>query len=306
MGDPNGNFVHDFQGTGFYARVFELCSYAYLESNNFEIDRRHERPDFLVSHGIQRAAVECVTSNPTEGSETDIIASFVKPLSEKEMLEKVMNEFPIRMASILKKKLEKKYWELPHCQGLPFVLMVEPFHEPGSQYYIDDSFARYLYGGSDIHPQLLGPDGFPLVVPIRRHEYKGKSVKSGFFQSNNSEMISAVLYCNQFSVSKFLRLAIQEGIELGIQGQRWGFIESPGQNENIEIDEYEYTIGDPSSPLETWGQGVTIFHNPNAKNPIPESYFNTTSIYEQRDGDLVRNVIEYHPLISFTTFYPRT
>jgi hypothetical protein len=118
MGDPNGNFVRDFQGTGFYARVFELCSYAYLEFNNFEIDRRYERPDFLVSHEKRKVAVECVTSNPTEGSETDIIASFVKPLSEKEMLEKVMNEFPIRMASVLKKKLGKKYWELPHCHIL--------------------------------------------------------------------------------------------------------------------------------------------------------------------------------------------
>lgn len=303
MTDPNGNFVRDFQGRGFYARVFELCCSAYLEFNDFDIDRSYERPDFLVSKEKQKVAIECVTSNPTEGSNTDITALQVEPLSDQEMLDKVMNEFPIRMAGILKKKLEKKYWELPHCKDMPFVLMVSPFHEPGSQYYIDDSLGRYLYGGSDIHPRLVDKNGIPMIVPIRSHTYKGKSVKPGFFLSTQSEMVSAVLYCNQFSISKFLRIAIQERIESDIQGTRWGFVQCPGQNENIEILEYEYNVADSSATLETWGQGVTIFHNPNAKNHVRRDLFKTTSIYEEKDGGLIRNVLDYHPLVSFTNFY---
>lgn len=305
MGDPNGNFVRDFQRNGFYARVFELCCGAYFACSGVDVDRTHESPDFIVSKGGQRVAVECVTSNPTEGSNTDITALKIEPLSIEEVLDKTMNEFPVRMASILRKKLQNRYWDLPHCKGLPVVLMVGPFHEPGSQYYIDDSFARYLYGGYDVHPRLVDRHGLPLTVPIRSHTYRGRSVKPGFFQSTYSEMVSAVLYCNQFSISKFLRIAIQTGIETRIQGTKWGFLETPGRNEEIEIREYECNVGGPSAPIETWGQGITIFHNPNAKNAIPPGFFTTTAVYEQKDGALVRTVHDYHPLISFTIFYPR-
>ncbi len=54
MTDPNGNFVRDFQSEGFYARVFELCCGAYLEFNDFDIERTYERPDFLVSKKNKR------------------------------------------------------------------------------------------------------------------------------------------------------------------------------------------------------------------------------------------------------------
>jgi hypothetical protein len=58
MGDPNGNFVRDFQGDGFHSRVFELACFAYLEEAGLTITRSQtlsphgEAPD---SATIERA-----------------------------------------------------------------------------------------------------------------------------------------------------------------------------------------------------------------------------------------------------------
>jgi hypothetical protein len=66
MGDPNGNFLRDFQKDGFHSRVFELASFAYLEEAGLVIDRSHERPDYLVSAGGFSAAIEALTANPPD------------------------------------------------------------------------------------------------------------------------------------------------------------------------------------------------------------------------------------------------
>src|SRR5258708_37494178 len=49
MGDPNGNFVDDFQADGFHSRLFELACFAYLEEAGLNPDRTHDSPDFLAS-----------------------------------------------------------------------------------------------------------------------------------------------------------------------------------------------------------------------------------------------------------------
>ena len=146
MGDPDGNFIKDFQSTGFHARVFELACYAYLAEGGIAIDRSFERPDFLASKSGVRFALEAVTANPRSGSPTDVSLQQLRDLPLTEILSKCGDEFPIRVGSPLTSKVRKAYWKLPQCEGLPLVLVIGPFHEAGSQMYVDESLARYLYG----------------------------------------------------------------------------------------------------------------------------------------------------------------
>ena len=62
MGDPNGNFVDDYQADGFHSRLFELACFAYLEEAGMNLDRTHEAPDFLASRGGTRIAIEASTT----------------------------------------------------------------------------------------------------------------------------------------------------------------------------------------------------------------------------------------------------
>lgn len=46
--DADGNFVEQFQTTGFDARVWELYLFATLSEVGYVIDRPHPAPDFTV------------------------------------------------------------------------------------------------------------------------------------------------------------------------------------------------------------------------------------------------------------------
>ena len=63
--DPDGNFVEQFQTTGFDARFFELYLYAYFSRSGYEVYRSHPKPDFLVKRQTEAIAVEATTVNPS-------------------------------------------------------------------------------------------------------------------------------------------------------------------------------------------------------------------------------------------------
>lgn len=46
--DIDGNFVEQFQSTGFDARLWELYLNTYLNEEQFFFDREYNAPDFIV------------------------------------------------------------------------------------------------------------------------------------------------------------------------------------------------------------------------------------------------------------------
>lgn len=65
--DPDGNFLEQFQTTGFDSRCFELYLFAYFARSGFDIDRTNPMPDFLVAREGVRVAVEATTVNRPTG-----------------------------------------------------------------------------------------------------------------------------------------------------------------------------------------------------------------------------------------------
>ena len=72
---PDGNFIRDFQTTGFDARIWELFLFAFGVKTGFKVDRSFDRPDFLFSADCngKQAWIEAVTSNPTVGEHGESI-----------------------------------------------------------------------------------------------------------------------------------------------------------------------------------------------------------------------------------------
>jgi hypothetical protein len=77
--DPEGNFLEQFQTSGFDARYFELYLFAYFSRSSFIVDRSHPNPDFLVSKEGLTVAVEATTVNP---STSGTLAKLGKEISE--------------------------------------------------------------------------------------------------------------------------------------------------------------------------------------------------------------------------------
>lgn len=271
MGDPDRNFRPDFQGVGFHARVFELCCYAYLEAAGLKIDRSHPYPDFLVNANGVDIAVEVVTSNPTDGANLDVSAGQLTPLSDEEMYAKAETEFPRRMLRSLSKKVRKNYQRHTHVTGRPIVLMIAPFHEPGSNFYIEDLLLPALYPLAD-----NGSDP-PLFV------------------RKEATHISAVAFCNTFTVSKLWRMADPAFIAANFVAQRHGhalFEEKDG------LFEFHYQIGHPATPAETWFEGVGLSVNPHASVPLPVGALPASSTTVAVGDQLERYIRGFHPLAS--------
>ncbi|WP_437574199.1 hypothetical protein [Sorangium sp. So ce887] len=300
MGDPNGNFCSDFQSEGFHSRMFELACFAYIEEMGALIDREHEAPDFLISVDGSRVAIEAATANPVSRQTTDISLRSLEDLSHDALSDKVLNEFPVKMGRLLIGKRQKRYWALPHCRDVPFVIIVSPLFEAGSTSFTDDVLSRYLYGIEEYTGWVERNGLWVRSVPVDRHSYNGRSVRSNFFCQVDSEHISAVIYANSFTVPKFLRIAIESGLETSTSAQRAGtaYVFSPG--DRCELVDFEYDVGDSHMSREAWSQGVTVFFNPRARVPLPHDLLPCTSSVRLEHGSIVRELYGFHPLASVT------
>src|SRR5882724_4679194 len=123
--DPDGNFVEQFQTTGFNARCFELYLFAYFSRSGFEVNRSHPNPDFLVSREGLTVAVEATTVNRSTSGVLGKSRKRISEMTMAELREYQRNELPIRFGSPLFSKLQEKYWELEHCRDMPFVVAIE-------------------------------------------------------------------------------------------------------------------------------------------------------------------------------------
>jgi hypothetical protein len=286
LGSPR-RFAQDFQSGGFHGRVFELGCYAYLKASGLSVDYRLDSPDFIVSHDGVAAAIEATVASPSDNQLEDISIERLEPRSDEEIFDRVSNDFPIRMARVLEKKLRHRYWEQPQCAGKPLVIAVAPFFEPGSVTYTDDALLGYLYGFAD------------------QHQYDGRNAPSGFFLRPDVRHVSAVLFANQFTVPRFYRLGADSSVNRRLVATRQGYYYRRGAGTEIECGEYRYQLGNPAAPDEPWWQGVTLFLNPLAAIPLPDQFLRCSSMVRvDYDGNVVREVFGFHTLTSFMIVYP--
>src|SRR3954464_3077900 len=63
--EKDGNFVEQFQTTGFNSRTFELYVSELLHAEGFAFEGCEPQPDFCVTKNGTSIAIECTTANPT-------------------------------------------------------------------------------------------------------------------------------------------------------------------------------------------------------------------------------------------------
>ena len=204
--DPDGNFVRDFQTTGFNSRLWELYLFAALVEEGFRLDRSHAQPDFIASTSEQTIAIEATTVNPTIGD--DGTCNPPEPANSEDLLALQRDYMPIKFRSPLFQKLEKKDWERNHAKGLPYIIAIADFHGPQTMIWSGSALSSYLFGlGVELKPT---PDGGLSwsYVPIREHVQGEKRIPSGFFDQANAENVSAVLFTNAGTPAKFNRMGV--------------------------------------------------------------------------------------------------
>jgi len=298
--NPDRNFSEQFQTTGFDSRVFELALFSYFKNSGYRVERVHEQPDFIVGNGYIKVAVEAVTSSPQANVRFQNTIPYMEKLSLDEVQQRIDNDFPVRIGSALFSKLNKRYWELPHCKDIPLVLAVQPFHEAGSLTYTSIGLFSYLFGERTTTSARNNGDLVFRNEQIKTHRVGNKEIPSNFFSQPLTENISAVIYSNSLTVSKFTRMAYQKGyFRDGLKIRRNGF-DYPDNDYVLMPPQYSYILGEPEAHIETWAESLVVFLNPSARNPLPRDFFSDVSCAGYEDGKYFHDLKGFHPLISQT------
>lgn len=191
--DLDGNFVEQFQSTGFNARIWELYLFATFVEMGYRIENIHATPDFTCDGVLGRFSVEAVTVNPTRDSSGKIIPP--PPINSADEHWLFLREYmPIKFGSSLTSKLAKHYWEKPNVADNPLIFAIEDFSAPGSMVHTRSALPVYLYGYD--HDWKHDENGNLQITPrkVKTHKWGNKVIPSGFFNLPNSENVSAVLF----------------------------------------------------------------------------------------------------------------
>ena len=271
--DKDGNFIQQFQTTGFDSRLWELFLYSLFKENDFEILTDCDRPDFHLQKMDTELFVEASVSN--EKTDDIYTKEFIKEaleLNDIEVQNELIDYYTIRLGSVLFSKLNKRYWELDWVSEKPLVIAITPFHNYIADFLPDSKIIEYLYGIS--HKTEIKESGLELkeIKQLDTHRYKSKEIPSNFFNQEHVENISAVLFTNNCNPHKFNRMGFQKSNgKDDIIIIRSGVAYDPTPNSTGK--QFDRVVK-PGEITEDWKESVSIFHNPNAIHKLDKEIFN--------------------------------
>lgn len=300
---PDANFVTDFQTNNFASRLFELYLLACFREQGLVVRQDHVSPDFWIEKDGAACWVEAVTAN-SEAPRAGGIGDWVHaPVDRNERLTGAPAE---RFAKTLRGKLQRNYHELDHVKGQPFTLAIADFHVSGSMVWSREALPTYLYGlRADVEGEGEGAQRRAIGTPI--NNLTGKhGIPAGLFRDSDFAHLSAVIFSNAATLAKFNRMGFLAGWRPpGLTMTRRGilFDRTPGALEpidfNLSVDSAEYQALWPWG--EAWCQELEVFHNPQAKHPIPFDLIPGATHWFERDGDIECSTIWANSVISSIT-----
>jgi len=298
--DADGNFIEQFQTTGFDQRIWELYLFAAFVEMGYLLDRRDPIPDYMLQGPFGDIAVEAVTVAPSQGGKLADPPDIETDVGRRDYLQEYM---PIKFGSALYSKLRKRYWDQPAVVGKALVFAIEDFSSAGSMIVSRQGLPIYLFGYTwDWRHE---DDGRLIITPrkLSEHRWGEKVIPSGFFEQPDSENVSAVLFSNSGTIAKFNRMGVLAGFcPPDVVLVRQGLRPNPDSNASqaipfqalVNADDYE----------EFWCEGLEVFHNPNAKIPLdPRALPDATHHYLKPDGQVLSESMDLDPISSKTLIF---
>lgn len=275
--DTDGNYVEQFQTVAFGQRLWELYLFALVVEANMVVMKEHAIPDVCAKGLFGEIAIEATTVNPSIGKDNQVIPP--PPIeSEDEKEAYVRHYMPIKFAGPLTAKLKKKYWEREHVRGKPLIFAIQDFPVYEKQLLNADALHSYLYGTSSgeyaDEPEL-----------IEHHQWGDKApVPSGFFLLPGSENVSAVIYNPHANIEKFVRMGIVAGFSShSVRAIREVKILNELPDGDAFIQKKTLVVDD--SYEERWMDGLVVYHNPRALNPLDLRIFSSAAQYYYIEGE---------------------
>jgi hypothetical protein len=267
---PDRNWVSDCQTGNFHTRLWEAQLLASFREQGLLVTQPHESPDFRIENRCGGEAwVEAVTANPTVPYNHVNARRSTPPTAPEEIF---FGAAALRFAKTLGNKLSRRYDQLPHVAGKPFLIAIADFQAPASMVWSREGLIGYLYGEG---ARVVEIDGERRAVAVPATHLLGASgFPAGIFANDGHAELSAVIFSNACSIAKLNRVAVSgRGAPDGLRYTRIGsfFDRTPGALKGIPFcldvtsDKYR---GLWPHRYEPWSAELEVFHNPFARHPI--------------------------------------
>lgn len=300
MKDKDGNFVQQFQTTGFYPRLWEIYLNLFFKEMNLKDITKHNRPDYHLKNNDIEFFIEASCSNPSHVEEyTDDYIEKSMIIKDKSVEQNLINYYTIKIGSVLYSKLKKEYWNLEWVKSKPFLIALMPSHNKMANFLPDYKVIEYLYGKwfkTSINPEykLTSTSG-----KMHKHRHKKKEIPSNFFEQPKTENISAILFSNNCDLQKFNRMG-QQGKYFAPNVIMVRAGSCFNHDEGAVPQTFTFDVGDQTH-IENWSEGISIFHNPNAKNPLDKDIFcGVRQIWINEKGQIDGFMPKFFPFHSVT------
>jgi len=298
---PDLNFASDFQTSNFDARLWELYVFACIREQGTPVVQDSASPDFHLKTDSAEGFVEAVTANSPEPRQS----GFPPPqFAPTDPAERMSGDAAARFAKTLRSKLQRAYDQMPHVRGRPFALALADFHGPSTMTWTREALPTYLYGLFPLVKETASgkvATAEPLAR-LRGHPH----IPAGLFRDESTRGLSAVIFSNAGTISKFNRMGFLAGFRpQGVTMQRSGvlFDRRPGALEPIRFDydilSSEYARLWPGG--EAWCVELEVYHNPMASVPFDFDLLPGAAHWFERGGEIVCKTIWKNSVLASVT-----
>lgn len=276
--DRDGKLAHEFQ-ISFNSVFWEVYLFAVFKAYGFTFNWKHRSPDFLVASGTNRFIVEAVTANAGTGKPHEWEKTYIENFAELG-LDRLNKEAMIRLSNSILAKYRKymtDYASLPHVQRRPFVLAVGPFEQPFFNFQYNRPIRAVLYDRYVDEPaQMANPERYPSGPPTVRLGFvkkeNGSAIELGVFNDGRMREISAIMFSCTATWGKVSALAPEVVDHFTMVESLWGSEPSGVPTRRV---------GTPAQIGETITDGLQIYHNPHAINPLPTEIFRRKGVVQE-------------------------
>jgi hypothetical protein len=269
--NQDGHFPKEFQTSGYSARTWELYLWCAFRALGFEIDQSHAAPDFGLSKRKTRVFVEATTVSAHDPYAA-AMAPGPPPDPPSRIYEYIDHDMAQKFGSPLYSKLKRADWEKAHVRGHPFVLALADFHAPASMRWSYRALPQYLYGLKAITTADTENRLIEIFMRGEDHVVGEKRVPTNFFRQPGAENVSAVLFSNAGTISKFNRMGVRAGFgDAWVSLVRSGMLTDP-QAWEISETPFKADVEDPGY-RESWWDELILYHNPHTVNPVDPHLF---------------------------------
>jgi len=271
--DRDNKVVRQFQET-FHSTFWEICLYQLCLEAGFSLDQSKPYPDFCIIKPFE-FYIEAVVANikqygtPESNRTLEDILSMLSPPKNISDFQETLNESIIRDSNAIINKMNKynNYKKASWFNSkVPYIIALSSNDQInyGREYIY--SMLALLYGRYYIAEYGCCAQAGSITKPET-----GKDIPLGLFLDDKYKHVSAIIFTCTNTIGKLTALALSSG---KITYNK--VIEIIQNYEDFETP-YKYRIIDENNG-ERVSDGVFIFHNPFASNPIKPDLFKNTNV----------------------------